>query len=127
MARILSITYDETLLKTREMILEGAGHEVTSALGYQDGLETCSHRGFQLFILGHSIPEKDKLELIVCFRAANPKAQVIALTRAGEGRLKEVDTYINPGDPEELVRAISRITDPSPERRGAGRGIRRVK
>lgn len=119
-ARILSITYDETLLRTREMILQSAGHEVTSALGLQDGREACERSGFQLFIIGHSIPERDKLELIGCFRAANPKAQVIALTRAGEPRLKEVDTYINPGDPEELVRAIARVLAPARDRRTQG-------
>ncbi len=125
MANILSITYDETLLRTRQMILEAAGHEVTSALGLQDGRAACEKRGFQLFILGHSIPEKDKLELVACFRGVNPKAQVIALTRAGEVRLKEVDTYINPGDPEELVRAISRVLAHGADR--SGTGPRRVK
>ncbi len=121
-ARILSITYDETLLKTREMILESAGHRVTSALGLNDGREACGKVGFDLFILGHSIPEADKVELVACFRAANPEAQVIALTRAGEPRLKEVDTYLNPGDPEELIRAIAFTLDPGTDRR-----LRRVK
>ena len=128
--RILSITYDETLLRTREMILEGAGHEVTSALGLEDGRKACAHRGFQLFILGHSIPERDKIELVARFRATNPTAPVIALTRAGEPRLKEVDAYLNPGDPEELLRAIARTLDPSSERRRSASerpGPRRVK
>ena len=119
MARILSITYDETLLRTRAMILESAGHHVTSALGLTDAREACKTAGIQLFILGHSIPEGDKRELVACFRASNPKAKVIALTRAGEPRLKEVDAYVNPGDPEELLHAIRRILDPSTKRRSA--------
>ncbi len=70
-----------------------------------------------LIIIGHSIPEKDKLDIIGCFRAASPKGLVIALTRAGEQRLKEVDAYINPGDPEELLRAVKYILDPKSDRR----------
>ena len=119
MARILSISYDEMLLRTRAMILEGAGHQVTSALGFTDGRGACQGGAFQLFILGHSIPERDKVELLACFRAAHPKAHVIALTRAGETRLREVDTYVNPGDPQDLLRAISHILDPTTERRRA--------
>ncbi len=109
MARILSISYDETLLRTRELMLKGAGHTTVSALGYHDGRVACGRGNFDLIIIGHSIPEKDKVDLIVCFREANPGAQVIALTRAGEHRLKEVDAYLSPGEPEELIRAIGRI------------------
>src|SRR5689334_24298603 len=111
-ARILSITYDETLLKTREMILANAGHTVTSAFFIEEARLACQTPGYDLIIIGHSIPREDKLRFIASFRQANPKALVIALTRAGEPRLEQVDTYINPGDPEELVRAIARALNP---------------
>ena len=119
MSRILSISYDEMLLRTRELMLHGAGHSVISALGFREGIETCEQGDFELFIVGHSIPKKDKQDLIACFRAKNPAALVIALTRAGEPRLAEVDTYINPGDPEELMRAVARTLNPSAERRNS--------
>ena len=124
MARILSISYDETLLRTRELMLKGAAHRVKSALGFQDATESCSRDSFDVIIIGHSIPQKDKLAIIGCFREANPKAVVIALTRAGETRLNDVDHYINPGDPEELLRALAWILNPKRERRD---GPRRVK
>ncbi len=105
-------------------MLKGAGHKVTSAFGNHEAREACTQAQYELAIIGHSIPTKDKLDIISCFRGANPKALVIALTRAGEARLSEVDTYINPGDPEELIRAIERIL----ERPADGSdGLRRVK
>ena len=122
MARILSVSYDETLLRTRELMLRGAAHAVVSAVGYHDGQDACLRSQFELCIIGHSIPKKDKLAIIECFRAHNPQALVIALTRAGEVRLPEVDTYINPGNPEELLRAIERALHPQSDRR-----LRRIK
>jgi len=107
-AQIISVSYDETLLRTRQLLLEAAGHKVTSALGFHEAHERCAH-SFDLAIIGHSIPKKDKLDMVACFRQANPNGIVIALTRAGEERLKEVDHYINPGEPEDLLRAIERI------------------
>ena len=116
MARLVSVSYDETLLRTRELMLKSAGYTVQSAIGFREAMEACASTA-DLIIIGHSIPRKDKLELIGCFRDANPKGIVIALTRAGEERLKEVDAYINPGNPEELVRAIQYVLDPKSDRR----------
>ena len=123
MARICSISYDETLLRTRELMLESAGHEVTSALGYRDAMDACAASA-DLVIIGHSIPRKDKLAIIDCFRNANPQGIVIALTRAGEARLREVDHYVSPGDPEELLRALAWIINPASRQR---HGLKRVK
>lgn len=117
MARILSVSYDEMLLRTRELLLKSAGHEITSALQHKEAMEACRQTGFDLVIIGHSIAKADKLEIIECFRKHNPKALVIALTRGAEAPLREVDHYINPGDPEELLRAIGRALKPASERR----------
>lgn len=124
MARILSISYDEALLVTRELMLRGAGHDVTSALGLHDSREACSRGPFDVAIIGHSIPKNDKIEFIGSFRESNPSALVIALTRAGEERLTIVDAYVYPGDPESLIRTINAIVIPGSNRRAE---LRRIK
>lgn len=58
--RILSVSYDASLLATRRMLLEQKGYEVTSALGFSEAIECCKRSGFDLFILGHSIIKKVK-------------------------------------------------------------------
>lgn len=108
MARIISVSYDHTLLLTRELMLKGAGHQVTSCLGYEEAVSNCSRVPFDLVIVGHSIPKNDKLNMIAAFRHQNANALIVALARAGEPRLNEVDVYVTPGDPEELIRAIDR-------------------
>ena len=124
MSRILSVSYDETLLLTRELMLKGAGHNVHSCLGYHDSITDCAAGPFDFAIIGHSIPKQDKLDIIVAFRRDNPAALVVALTRAGESRLNEVDFYVTPGDPEELIRALDRIVSPGTDRDDT---LRRIK
>src|SRR5690349_17572253 len=82
-AHILSVSYNEALLRTREMILRREGYIVSSALGFTAGVEHCKNQNFDLFVLGHSIPDKDKRELMRVFRTGS-KAPVLALQRQGE-------------------------------------------
>ncbi len=125
MARLLSIAYDATLVRTRHLLLQRAGHHVESALGFRSAMEACQ-RPFDLIILGQVIPKSDKLELIGCFRNANPGGCVLALIRAGERHLKGVDGYVNAGDPEALLRAVTYFLGPSAKRhRVKARGAER--
>jgi hypothetical protein len=42
------------------MLLAREGYEVVSAAGFSASLEKCKEGGFDLFVLGHSIPQKEK-------------------------------------------------------------------
>lgn len=108
MARILSVSYSEVLLKTRQMLLEPEGHEIFSALGFSDGIAQCKQGGFDLFILGHSLPYSDKQELVTTFRK-HSDAPIISLRghsgqRPVEGVNFEIET-----DPEELLRLVRKV------------------
>ena len=82
--RILSVSYDEVLLRTRHMLLAREGYEVVSAAGFSASLEKCKEGGFDLFVLGHSIPQEEKQRLAEEFRRMCP-APIISLRRsAGE-------------------------------------------
>jgi CheY-like chemotaxis protein len=105
--RILSVSYDVSLLATRRMLLELAGYVVTSALGFTDALELSKTGGYDLFVLGHSIPNKDKQELIRTSRKSCP-APILSLERVGEPRV-ESNFHASPDDPEELLRTVERI------------------
>ena len=102
---ILSISYNEPLLRTREMLLVREGYLVTSALGFTESVEHCRNGRFDLFILGHSIPDKDKRELISIFRR-NCKAPVLALGRQGEDLPDGADEH---ADPQEIKALLERV------------------
>jgi DNA-binding response OmpR family regulator len=105
--RILSVSYDVALLATRRMMLEQKGYRVTSALGFTSALEACNRSHYDLFILGHSIPAKDKTALIDNFRE-NCNAPILSLERTGEERV-HCDFHASPDNPEELLEKVDGI------------------
>jgi len=105
-ARILSVSYDEVLLRTRHMLLEREGYDVVSAAGFAASFAKCKEGGFDLFVLGHSIPPQEKRTMVEEFRRTCP-APIISLRRhVGEQRVVHADYHIEP-DPEPLLRLIS--------------------
>ena len=110
MPRILSVSYDESLLKTRHLMLEQCGYEVSSALGFTDALRECNSGGpFDLFILGHSIALHDKQALVEAFRSRF-RAVVVALKRSGEDLAATgADFQADPGDPAGMLQLVSKI------------------
>lgn len=107
--RILSVSYDGSLLATRRMLLEQRGYTVSSALGFSKALQYCRAGGFDLFILGHSIPHDDKLALIESFRAHCP-GQILSLERHGEDFVP-CDFHASPDDPEAFVEMVCKILE----------------
>jgi DNA-binding response OmpR family regulator len=106
--KILSISYDQTLLKTRQLLLETRDYEVISALGFPNSLEQCKRAYWDLMIIGHSIPDHDKRALLTQFRR-NCSAPVLALHRVDEPRLDEADHTITPDHPAELLAMVDEI------------------
>lgn len=110
MARIFSISYDATLLKTREMLLQQMGHSVISAEGFAQAFELCDQDpgNFDLMILGHSIPHEDKRAIIRrCGQTFG--CPVLALTRINEQPVPEASRSVDPGDPRAFVAAVQEL------------------
>jgi DNA-binding NtrC family response regulator len=98
--RILSISYDESLLTTRQMILEQEGFEVVSAYGFAEASLVCKNNPtFDLIIMGHSMPRADKTALVDMLRPHCP-APVLSIRRHNDPPLPEaqfsVDSYDGP-------------------------------
>lgn len=103
---ILSISYDEPLLRTREWILKSEGFSVISACGFAEGENQARRGGFDLAIVGHSIPQRDKVALITEFKK-HSRAPVLSLARHGDRPLPEADHSILASEgPEAFVVAV---------------------
>jgi CheY-like chemotaxis protein len=90
------------------MLLESRGYQVVSSLLLRETLEYCERGNFDLFLLGHSIPHPDKLQLVTIFRQQSP-APIVSLRRsAGEQLVRGADYHIEP-DPERLLMLIQGI------------------
>lgn len=107
--RILSISYDGPLLVTRQMLLQAYGYHVTSAEGFAETLEHCDGGGnFDLVIMGHSIPVKDKRQIVAQIRKGR-EIPVLALLRPGERPLDEANASVEPNDPQQLIAAVQKL------------------
>jgi CheY-like chemotaxis protein len=93
--RILSISYDKVLLLTRHALLEREGFEVLSAHGFAEAMEACrGHHDFDVVIMGHSIPEKDKTALVGVLRT-KCAAPLVSLFKPGDPAMPEADYSVD--------------------------------
>lgn len=103
---LLSVSYDESLLRTRHWILETAGFNVTSALGFTQAANHFQTGAFDLVIIGHSIPYEDREALLKVLRK-KAECPVLSLKRPGDPPLPGFDHSIDAWDgPEALISAV---------------------
>lgn len=105
---VLSISCDESLLRTREWILKAAGFDVTSALGFAQATAHCNNNGFDLVIVGHSLPRSDKATLVREIRSHN-HSRILGLCRHGEEPVPGMDHSVDPFDVKALVEAVGTV------------------
>jgi hypothetical protein len=112
MKHVLSVSYDRSLLNSRELLLRTLGVQVTSALGFTPASQACNQGGFDLLILGNSIPNPDKEVLIHTFRIACP-APIIELHSVNETPTQKAEHSFNahsgPGEFLDFVRSVLRL------------------
>jgi CheY-like chemotaxis protein len=106
MAHILSVSYDPTLLMTRETLLQQMGHTVTSAEGFARAFAACGDGAqFDLLVLGHSIPHDDKAAIIAKLKNAC-NCPVLALLRPNESPLPTAERSIDSSEPRAFMEAV---------------------
>jgi len=108
--RILSISYDASLLMKRHLLLERAGHQVTSAMSFPAAVGCCRNGRYDLLVLGHSLPAIDKRELIRISRSNSP-APILSLMSDGEDPVLS-DYQADRDRPHEFLQAVARILAP---------------
>jgi DNA-binding response OmpR family regulator len=105
MARILLASGEEKLRQTRQLILEQAGYEVVSTLGVAAAMQECTAANFDLFIIGHSIPDEHKRTLVDTFRRSST-APIVCVTPTSACPVKGIDSHVEPL-PEALLAGVS--------------------
>lgn len=95
------------------MLLRARGYVVTSALGFSAAVELCQNATFDLIILGHSIPDNDKRELMRVF-GKHCSCPVLALQRQGENPPDGAHAIAFSDDPGTFLRAVQEILLESP-------------
>ena len=109
MSRVLSVSCDPSRLKSRHYLLLAMRLDVTSALGAESAMQLCEEGGFDLLLLGQTVPLDNKLELIRRFRRYCSGA-VLWMYRPPKENLANADYYFDSSNrPDQLVALISEI------------------
>jgi DNA-binding response OmpR family regulator len=107
--KVLSISYDRSLLLTREMLLEQAGYDVVSAHGLAEAMRQAQDCNYDLAIIGHSIPRRDKEAILKTIKEICG-APVLSLYKADEGPLKGVDKAVEAIEgPQALLKGVTDV------------------
>jgi len=106
--RILSVSYDGALLRTRQTLLEMQGYDVVSAEGFTEALKQCSRGPFHLVVIGHSIPHCDKQALLLAVQQSCG-APVLALLRVNELPLDGAAASIDPMDTRRFLQEVQTL------------------
>lgn len=107
-ARILSISYDETLLRMRHLIFEKEGYEVVSAAALASGLEHSKQNNFDILVLGHTVPYEEKQKMAAKFHQVSPGAIICLRSNAGEQLVDGADYHVE-ADPEPMLKLVADI------------------
>jgi len=96
-------------------MLQERGYEVISIVG--NATEQCERGGFDLFVIGHSVPEAEVDEMIGAWRRGCD-APIVFVLRNGNREREGGHHYVNSLDPDELVETVTTILGDKPGTEG---------
>jgi CheY-like chemotaxis protein len=88
---VLSVGLDLSLLRARGLVLESAGYLVESASTVKGAADRFQSGDFDLVLLCHSVPRKDRDRLTSLIRASGSRTPIVSIA----GNLGECDAFAN--------------------------------
>ena len=116
MAHVLCTGADRTLMETRKLILERAGHAVTTARSEQEVRDACADKSFDVVVIGQPTVLPEKRRILDLVRQLCPGVKVLDLHYPNTPMLDGADASLEvpgsvPGDlPERVAELASRPT-----------------
>jgi len=110
---ILSVSGNETLLRSRQMVLESVGWHVVTTNHTVEALLWLAEREFDAVVLGHSISPPERISLARSIKTIKPDVPVVMVCVQGDNVFKNeyADARVGSLDgPVVLINAIRRVT-----------------
>ncbi len=111
-AHVLCTGVDASLLNTRKLILESAGHKVTTAQGKGAAEKACKQQKFQVAVIGQALNGEEKRDLAQVVRKHCPTAKLLELyDEHGKRSVADADDWLAvPSDvPQELADRVTAL------------------
>ena len=112
MALVLCTGDDPVLMKTRQLVLEKAGHTVLTARDSPAVAEACERFKFDVAVVGQAMAKEQKVEIMALIRKHCPTTKVLELYRFSWGKvLKDADGWLEvPTNlPQDLAESVSAL------------------
>lgn len=111
-AMVLCTGKDPSLLRTRKLILEKAGHTVVTATDQRAVAAACKEHTFDVAVLGQSVSLETKRTLGGLIRQLCPDTKILELFQANSGPvIADADSWLEvPTDvPQDLAERVSEL------------------
>jgi len=112
MALVLCTGVDTVLIRTRQLVLQKAGHKVVTAIDVSAVIAACQQNAFDVAVIGQAGSGHIKRQIMALIREYCPATKVLELYRFSMGRvLEEADAWLEvPVDvPQELAEHVSAL------------------
>jgi CheY-like chemotaxis protein len=103
---ILCVGQDPALLKTRNLILRAQGYIVESELSVNQAITHFMASDFDLVLLCHSLPAKDRDRLTCLIRASGSRIPVVSISSSASHDLAKASIGCGP---EELLKGVKEV------------------
>jgi CheY-like chemotaxis protein len=114
MALVLCTGVDPVLIKTRQLILERAGHEVVAAMDERAVKTACEQHMFDVAVIGQAVSVRVKRQIMTVIRKYCATAKILELYRFSTGRiLEDADSWLEvPADvPQQLAERVTALAN----------------
>ena len=111
----LAVGRDPLLLETRNQVLRSAGYTVVPALSVEQALQDFVSGDFDIVILCHSLPVRERERLTYAIRRHSPNTPVVAIA----SRLSALDSFADAmveNDPDVLLQELPKLLHKAPEK-----------
>ncbi len=113
MALVLCTGVNPALVRTRQLLLEQAGHTVVPAMDEPTVMTACQNNQFHVAVIGQTISPKFKRRVLQLVRQYCLSTKVLELYASTTGRiLDDADSWLEvPADvPEELLQRVEALS-----------------
>jgi hypothetical protein len=112
MAMVLCTGWDQSLLDTRTLILQAAGHEVHQARTQSEVVSECGQRQFDVAVIGQSLSVRMKRVIATIVKENCPDVKILELYPPHLGKaVEDADSWlVVPADiPSDLAERVGEL------------------
>lgn len=91
----MCVSTDDNLSRTRQMVLESAGHRVIPVRSVPEAAAACAESTIDVAVVGQGVPRPERLAVRDLLRAQCPGAKILELYRPSDGKvLNDADDWL---------------------------------